>query len=85
MNSTTEKVRQVVARVAMVPLSEVTDSATITQLGVSSFDRIECVLALEEAFQIELPQEVLENARTVSDLNTAVETALVKSEATQTI
>lgn len=79
MNTTTEKIRQIVARVAMVPLSEVTDSATINQLGVSSFDRIECVLALEEAFQIELPQEVLENARIVSDLNTAVETALAKS------
>lgn len=83
MNTITEKVRQVVARVAMVPLNEVTDSATITQLGVSSFDRIECILSLEEAFQIELPQEVLENARTVRDLNTAVEAALTKSNATQ--
>lgn len=76
MNTPIEKVNQVIARVAMVPLSEVTESATINQLGVSSFDRIECVLALEEAFQIELPQSVLENARTVSDLKTAVEIAL---------
>ena len=85
MNTTIEKVRQVVARVAMVPPSEVTDSVTITQLGISSFDRIECVLALEEAFQIELPQEVLENARIVGDLNTAVEAALEKTHAPQNI
>ena len=82
MNTPIEKVNQVIARVAMVPISEVTESATINQLGVSSFDRIECVLALEEAFQIELPQAVLENARTVADLKTAVEIAL-RQETTQ--
>ena len=79
MNTVTDKIRQIVAIVAMVPLSEVTTSATITELGVSSYDRIECVLSLEEAFQVELSQEVLENARTVQDLITAVETALEKS------
>ncbi len=84
MNTPIEKVNQVIARVAMVPLSEVTESATINQLGVSSFDRIECVLALEEAFQIELPQSVLENARTVADLKTAVETALGQETTQQT-
>ena len=81
MNTVTDKIRQIVAIVAMVPLSEVTTSATITELGVSSYDRIECVLSLEEAFQVELPQEVLENARTVQDLITAVEAALEKSHA----
>lgn len=76
MNPSIEKIKQVIARVAMMPVSEVTESATISHLGISSFDRIECVLALEEAFQIELPQEVLENARTVADLKSAVEAAL---------
>ncbi len=84
MNTPIEKVNQVIARVAMVPISEVTESATINQLGVSSFDRIECVLALEEAFQIELPQAVLENARTVADLKTAVEIALGQETTQQT-
>jgi acyl carrier protein len=84
MNTPIEKVNQVIARVAMVPISEVTESATINQLGVSSFDRIECVLALEEAFQIELPQAVLENARTVADLKTAVQIALSQETTQQT-
>ena len=79
MNTVSETIHQAIARVAMVPVSEVTDDATISQLGVSSFDRIECVLALEEAFQIELPQAVLENARTVRDLKTAVEKELAKT------
>ena len=81
MNTITDKIRQIVAIVAMVPLSEVTTSATITELGVSSYDRIECVLSLEEAFQVELSQDVLENARTVQDLITAVEATLEKSHA----
>ena len=82
MNSTQEIVKKVIARIAMVPTKEVTEAATISQLGVSSFDRIECVLALEDAFQVELPQEVLENARTVGDLNRAVEAALLTANPT---
>ena len=84
MKSPIEKIKEVVARVAMVPVSEVTESAAISHLGISSFDRIECVLALEEAFHIELPQEVLENARTVADLTTAVEAALAMNPTLQT-
>ncbi len=81
MNSPTEKIKQVIARVAMIPVSEVTESATISHLGISSFDRIECVLSLEEAFHVELPQETLERARTVSELVAAVEKALVQTPA----
>ena len=83
MNSTQEIVKKVIARIAMVPRDEVTEAASISQLGVSSFDRIECVLALEDAFHIELPQEVLENARTVGDLNRAVETVLAAGNTTE--
>lgn len=76
MNNHMEIVKKIIARVAMIPVAEVRDASTIHDLGVSSFDLIECILALEDAFQVELPREVIENARTVDDLAQAVEAAL---------
>jgi len=78
MNTTSQKIKQVIARVAMVPISEVTESTRISSLGVTSFDQIECVLALEETFQVELPQESLGMARTVADFIATVESVLAK-------
>ena len=47
---------------------EVTLSASfVDDLGADSLDRVELVMALEEAFDLEIPDEEAEKIRTVQD------------------
>lgn len=68
MKSTHKKIAEVLSRTAMIPEESVLPEATFDELGLSSFDRIECVLALEEAFQKEIPQQNLWELSTVQDI-----------------
>lgn len=52
----------------MIPESEVRPDAKLAELGVDSLDQVECVIAVEEAFQIELDAEALWRLRTVQDV-----------------
>jgi acyl carrier protein len=47
--------------------SEIQPDATFAELGADSMHRVELVLAFEEAFNIEIPGEDMENIRTVQD------------------
>ena len=48
--------------------SEVTDTASfIDDLGADSLDTVELVMAFEEAFELEIPDEDAEEIQTVSD------------------
>ena len=42
-------------------------------LGADSLDTVELVMALEEAFEIEIPDEDAENIRTVKDASEYIE------------
>ncbi|HEY6557832.1 MAG TPA: acyl carrier protein, partial [Polyangiaceae bacterium] len=46
--------------------------ATFAELGADSMHRVELVLAFEEAFNIEIPGEDMENIRTVQDAITYI-------------
>jgi acyl carrier protein len=45
----------------------VPDAALIDDLGADSFDVIEIVMSLEEAFRVEIPQRIAEKIRLVKD------------------
>jgi acyl carrier protein len=63
-----EKVKQIISEQLGVEESEVTPSASfIDDLGADSLDTVELVMALEEAFDIEIPDEDAEKIRTVQD------------------
>jgi acyl carrier protein len=47
--------------------NEIQPEATFAELGADSMHRVELVLAFEEAFNIEIPGEDMENIRTVQD------------------
>jgi long-chain acyl-CoA synthetase len=47
---------------------EITDATTLEELGLSSLDRVEFLMALEEAFQVTLDESVLTETRTVGEL-----------------
>ena len=63
-----EKVKQIVVEQLGVEEGEVTPSASfVDDLGADSLDQVELVMAFEEAFDVEIPDEEAEKIRTVKD------------------
>jgi acyl carrier protein len=63
-----EKVKQIIVEQLGVDEAEVTGSASfVDDLGADSLDTVELVMAFEEAFDIEIPDEDAEKIRTVQD------------------
>jgi acyl carrier protein len=68
MADTDEKVKQIVVEQLGVDEAEVTPNASfVDDLGADSLDTVELVMAFEEAFDIEIPDEDAEKIRTVKD------------------
>jgi long-chain acyl-CoA synthetase len=51
---------------------ELSDATTLDELGLSSLDRVEMLMALEEAFQTTLDESMLAGAKTIADLKRLV-------------
>ncbi|MGH9805194.1 MAG: acyl carrier protein [Candidatus Acidiferrales bacterium] len=63
-----EKVKQIIIEQLGVDEAEVTETASfVDDLGADSLDTVELVMALEEAFGIEIPDEDAEKIATVKD------------------
>ena len=63
-----DRVRAIIAEQLGVKLEEVTDAASfIEDLGADSLDTVELVMALEEAFKIEISDEDAEKIGTVGE------------------
>jgi acyl carrier protein len=63
-----EKVRDVIVRELSVPESKVSEEATFDgDLSADSLDVVELVMALEDEFDVEIPEEDAEKIRTVGD------------------
>jgi acyl carrier protein len=68
MAAVDEKVKQIIVEQLGVEEAEVTSSASfVDDLGADSLDTVELVMAFEEAFDIEIPDEDAEKIRTVQD------------------
>jgi acyl carrier protein len=64
----TEKVKQIISEQLGVEEAEVTPTASfVDDLGADSLDTVELVMALEENFDIEIPDDAAEKIRTVQD------------------
>ena len=68
MASADEKVKQIIVEQLGVDEAEVTASASFQDdLGADSLDIVELVMAFEEAFDVEIPDEDAEKIKTVKD------------------
>lgn len=63
-----QKVAEIIADVSRCKLEEVTPDARLTDLGVDSLKAITVLFELEEAFDIEIPNEVIPSIVTVDDI-----------------
>jgi len=64
----TEKVKSIISEQLGVKQEEVTPEASfIDDLGADSLDTVELVMALEEEFGVEIPDEHAEKITTVGD------------------
>jgi acyl carrier protein len=62
------KVKQIISEQLGVDEDEVTTTASfVDDLGADSLDQVELVMALEEKFEIEIPDDDAEKLRTVQD------------------
>ncbi len=60
------KVKQIIVEQLGVELAEVTDTASFVEdLGADSLDTVELVMAFEEQFDLEIPDEQAEKLQTV--------------------
>jgi acyl carrier protein len=74
MASVEERVKQIIVEQLGVDEAEVTPSASfVDDLGADSLDTVELVMAFEEAFEIEIPDEDAEKIRTVQDAVTYID------------
>ena len=63
-----DKVKNIIVEQLGVDEGEVTPSASfVDDLGADSLDTVELVMAFEEAFDIEIPDEDAEKIKTVKD------------------
>ena len=68
MQVSQDKVKQIIADQLGVKKEEVVDSAKfVDDLGADSLDTVELVMALEEEFGVEIPDEDAEKLATVGD------------------
>jgi acyl carrier protein len=68
MSDTAERVKKIVVEHLNVDADKVTDGASfIEDLGADSLDTVELVMAFEEEFGIEIPDDAAESIVTVGD------------------
>jgi acyl carrier protein len=63
-----EKVAEIIAKTAHCKIEDVTPEAELITLGVDSLKAITVLFELEEAFDIEIPNEIIPSIVTVNDI-----------------
>ena len=74
-----EKVKKIIAEQLNVEIAEIKPEASfIEDLGADSLDTVELVMAFEDEFGIEIPDEDAEKIKTVGDVINAINKYLNK-------
>ena len=79
MDNVEQRVKKIVAEQLGVPEADVkNESSFVDDLGADSLDTVELVMAFEEEFNIEVPDEDAEKLQKVGDVVTYIEGKLPK-------
>ncbi|MFA7636712.1 MAG: acyl carrier protein [Monoglobales bacterium] len=64
-----DKIKEIIARELMVDESDITlETDIINDLGADSLSVVDLAMALEDEFDIEMPDEEIEGIKTVGDI-----------------
>lgn len=64
-----DKIKNIVVEQLMVDADQVTEDASfVDDLGADSLDTVELIMAFEEEFDIEIPDEDAQKIKTVKDI-----------------
>ena len=75
MSSIAKQVKDIICEQLGVDAADVVDDASfVDDLGADSLDLVELIMAMEEAFDVEIADEEAEKIRTVKDAIAYVET-----------
>ena len=64
----TERVRGIIATAQHLPQEKVTAESTFEELGIDSLDGINILFAVENEFNINIPDDAAQNIRSVRDV-----------------
>lgn len=82
MSNIEERVRKIVAEQLGVKEDELKDNASfVDDLGADSLDTVELVMALEEEFETEIPDEEAEKITTIQEAIDYIQSNMNKEEA----
>jgi acyl carrier protein len=76
-----QRVLKVIATSKRIPLETVTIDSDFQQLGIDSMDAVEILFALENEFDISIPDDEVRTVRSVRDMCTGVEKLVAAKEA----
>ena len=69
-----DKVKKILSEQFDVDMSELTDNTNIEEdLGADSVEVIDLLMSLEDEFQLEIPDEAIDDIRTIGDLAAYIE------------
>ena len=72
-----EKVREILCEQLEIDPDEITlDTDLISDLGADSLDLVDFVMSLESEFDKEIPDEDIENIKTIGDIVSYIENSL---------
>lgn len=77
--TTLDKVRKMLAEQLNKPIEKVqAESRFVEDLSIDSLDMIEMLMALEDEFSISVPNDQVDNMKTVGDIVAFIEKAIAK-------
>jgi len=75
-----EQVREIVARITHVDKSVITRESTFKEIKADSLDIVQALVAVEEAFGIEIPDEEAQKFQNFGDFVSYVERRVAQEE-----
>lgn len=73
MSSVEKRVRQIISEQLGIPFGEIEATTSREDMGMDSLDDVELVMALEDEFEIEIPDDIAETWKVAQDLVTYFE------------
>ena len=73
-----DKVKEIIANQLAVNIKDITDNTTFSDINADSLDVVDIIMELESEFNLQIPDEEVDNFNTIGDLASFI-TKILKS------